>query len=228
MISSGASTPPDVPDPSAMAQTSALTTSRPSSAAPSHVAARADRGWCRSRRPARAGRCRPPMPTTRPPRAGHHIQWIGSLREEVLAGVDESGQQPRDQTGQQSDDDGEAKRLGPQDGMARGPGRSARRRAAAPAPSPRRPTATATGMKLRGFHSNSSSSTASSTAATGVAKMAAMPPAAPATSSVLRSADGEMEELREQRAEGAAGHDDRAFGAERAAGADGDAPRRPA
>ena len=43
-------------------------------------------------------------------------------------------------------------------------------------------------MKLRGFHSNSSSSTASSTAATGVAKIAAMPAAAPATSSVLRSA----------------------------------------
>ena len=42
-------------------------------------------------------------------------------------------------------------------------------------------------MKLRGFHSNSSSSTASSTAANGVANMAAMPAAAPATSSVLRS-----------------------------------------
>ena len=43
-------------------------------------------------------------------------------------------------------------------------------------------------MRLRGFHSNSSSSTASSTAATGVAKVADMPAAAPATSSVLRSA----------------------------------------
>ena len=42
-------------------------------------------------------------------------------------------------------------------------------------------------MKLRGFHSNSSSSTASSTAATGAAKIAAIPAAAPATSSVLRS-----------------------------------------
>ena len=48
--------------------------------------------------------------------------------------------------------------------------------------------AQATGMKLRGFHSNSSNSTASSTAATGVANTADMPPAAPATSSVLRSA----------------------------------------
>ena len=43
-------------------------------------------------------------------------------------------------------------------------------------------------MKLRGFHSNSSSSTASSTAATGAANVADMPAAAPATSSVLRSA----------------------------------------
>ena len=43
-------------------------------------------------------------------------------------------------------------------------------------------------MKLRGFHSNSSSSTARSTAATGEAKVADMPAAAPATSSVRRSA----------------------------------------
>ena len=42
--------------------------------------------------------------------------------------------------------------------------------------------------KLCGFHSNNSSSTASSAAATGVPNTAAIPPAAPATSSVLRSA----------------------------------------
>ena len=48
--------------------------------------------------------------------------------------------------------------------------------------------ATETGMKLRGFHSNSSSSTASNTAAVGVPKIAVMPATAPATSSVLRSA----------------------------------------
>ena len=42
-------------------------------------------------------------------------------------------------------------------------------------------------MALRGFHSKSSSSTASSTAATGVANVADMPAAAPATSSVFRS-----------------------------------------
>ena len=43
-------------------------------------------------------------------------------------------------------------------------------------------------MRLRGFHSNSSSSTARSTAAIGVSNVADIPPAAPATSSVLRSA----------------------------------------
>jgi len=46
----------------------------------------------------------------------------------------------------------------------------------------------ATGMRLRGFHSKSKSSTASSTAATGEAKVADIPPAAPATSKVFRSA----------------------------------------
>ena len=43
-------------------------------------------------------------------------------------------------------------------------------------------------MKLRGFHSKSSSSTASKVAAMGDAKTAAMPAAAPATRRVLRSA----------------------------------------
>src|SRR4029079_5032036 len=47
--------------------------------------------------------------------------------------------------------------------------------------------ASATGIMLRGFHSKSSSSTASSTDATGAAKVADMPAAAPATSSLLRS-----------------------------------------
>ena len=47
--------------------------------------------------------------------------------------------------------------------------------------------ASATGIRLRGFHSKSSSSTARRTAASGAAKVADMPAAAPATSSVLRS-----------------------------------------
>ncbi len=48
--------------------------------------------------------------------------------------------------------------------------------------------ASATGIMLRGRHSKRSSSTASRTAATGVPKVALIPAAAPATSSVLRSA----------------------------------------
>ncbi len=47
--------------------------------------------------------------------------------------------------------------------------------------------ATATGMKLRGLHSNSSNSTASMMAAIGVPNTVVIPAAAPATSSVLRS-----------------------------------------
>ena len=86
--------------------------------------------------------------------------------------------------------------------------------------------ATATGIRLRGFISNSSSSTASSTAATGVPKVAVMPPAAPAASSVLRSAAVRLKDLGDDGAEGAAGHDDRSLGAERAAGADGDRGRQ--
>ncbi len=49
--------------------------------------------------------------------------------------------------------------------------------------------AIATGMKDRGLHSNSSSSIANSDAATGAAKIAAIPPAAPATRRVFRSAE---------------------------------------
>jgi hypothetical protein len=58
--------------------------------------------------------------------------------------------------------------------------------------------ANATGTTVRGFHSNTRSSTANKTAATGEANVADIPPAAPATSNVLRSA-GEMEELRDDR-----------------------------
>ena len=47
--------------------------------------------------------------------------------------------------------------------------------------------ASATGMIERGRYSKSSSSTASSTAETGLPKVAVMPAAAPAASSVLRS-----------------------------------------
>ena len=94
---------------------------------------------------------------------------------------------------------------------------SAMRTPAAAAP------ASATGMIERGRNSNSNSSIASSTAETGLPNVAAMPAAAPAASSVLRSAAVVVHQLSEQRAERAAGGDDRSFGAERSARAD----RRP-
>src|SRR5262249_32926177 len=47
--------------------------------------------------------------------------------------------------------------------------------------------ASATGIKLRGFHSKSSNSAASMAAAMGEANVADIPPAAPATNNVLRS-----------------------------------------
>ena len=108
-------------------------------------------------------------------------------------------------------------------------GRASRRPARAPTKAMRTPVAvaaaSATGMSERGRYSKSSSSTASSTAETGLPKVAAMPAAAPAASSVLRSSAVVVEDLPEQRAERAAGGDDGPLGAERAAGADGDGRR---
>ena len=57
--------------------------------------------------------------------------------------------------------------------------------------------ASATGMSERGRYSKSSSSIASSTAETGLPKVAAMPAAAPAASSVLRSCGGRRQQLAE-------------------------------
>lgn len=65
--------------------------------------------------------------------------------------------------------------------MGPAPSSGTRARAAASA-------ATVTGIRLLGFHSNRSSSTARSTDATGEPNTAAMPAAAPAARSVLRSA----------------------------------------
>ena len=96
----------------------------------------------------------------------------------------------------------------------------------APSKSMRTPAAvavaSATGTIDRGRYSNSSSSMASSTADTGLPNVAAMPAAAPAASSVLRSTAVVDHDLPDQRAERPAGGDDRPLGAERPAGADGD------
>ena len=124
-----------------------------------------------------AAECRPPHPVN------------GQLGEGVLGQLDRGGQRRRERAGEQAGDDtagkaGEADRR--RDAAA--PGTAARDRAAARRAAAAVALASATGMKLRGFHSNSSSSTARITAATGEANVADMPAAAPATSSVLRSA----------------------------------------
>ena len=94
------------------------------------------------------------------------------------------------------------------------PGTSARVRAGIGRSSAATKLASATGIRLRGFHSKSSSSTASRTAAIGVAKVADIPPAAPATSSVFRSAAVRWNAWATSEPIEPARHDDRAFGAE--------------
>ena len=92
-ISSGARTPPDVPDPSATSQTIALTTSSPSIAVSSIRSVEQVPGCRHSRRRARAARSGPPSPTTMAPSAGHHIQWIGSRWKPILDPIERGRQQ---------------------------------------------------------------------------------------------------------------------------------------
>ena len=166
------------------------------------------------------------MPTARPPSAGHHIQCIGRRAEQVLDLVERGRQQPRQRAAQQAGDDAGQRASAGRRGAVCSGNSGAGHRAAAAAAKPATAQAIATGSRLRGRSSNSSSSTASSTAATGVPNTAVMPATAPATSSVLRSAPVRWKYWRDQRADRAAGHDDRAFGAERAAAADRDARRQ--
>jgi hypothetical protein len=121
-----------------------------------------------------------------PPIAGHHIQWTGSLANAssdlYTRAVAPTARSPPVTPGTSVS------------AIAAGPGWATAvtgKTGAAPSRAHRQSVATATdaatGMKLRGRHSNSSSSTASSTEASGALNVAAMPPAAPATSRVLRS-----------------------------------------
>ena len=102
IISSGASTPPEVPEPSETAQIDRLDEQDAEDDLARRRRPAAARRWCRSRRRAPAGRCRPPRPMTRPPIAGHHIQWIGRLLEGVFRGVDALRQQRRERAGEQA------------------------------------------------------------------------------------------------------------------------------
>ena len=75
--SSGARTPPDVPDPSDTLQMTDLTNRVP-------TITRAGTSPCSNApmtsypTPSAWGKTSPPTPTTSPPSAGHHIQWRGS------------------------------------------------------------------------------------------------------------------------------------------------------
>ena len=222
MISSGASMPPEVPEPSATSQTIRLDDEEQKRRAEHQVAveerlddvvARAERRAARTGRRCRRPPRRSPATTSSGPAGGGTRPRSGRA-----ALVSTAGKQP----GNDADAAQIATARCRRRSVPRRTGRAGRCRPAAVA-SRRRPARRATtGTKLRGFHSNSSSSTASSIAANGVPKIAVMPAAAPATSSVLRSAALRWKQLREQRADRAAGHDDRAFGAERAAAADRD------
>ena len=186
MISSGASTPPEVPEPKATAQITPFTASSSRPEAGGIVALQhlrdivvTDTERAGVDEPADAdhdtAQCRPPHPVDR------------QFREQILAPVDELRQQPRQQSREQTDKIQHISATGtrsmpPWNGNS-GRGMCSQARSAAAVMA-----ATATGTKLRGDHSNSSNSTASMIAAIGVPNTAVMPAAAPATSSVLRSA----------------------------------------
>ena len=78
IISSGASTPPDVPDPSENAHISDFANSIPAIRAMRRISRAAARRYCRTPRPAPRGKNSPPTPIPMPPIAGHHIQCTGS------------------------------------------------------------------------------------------------------------------------------------------------------
>ena len=113
---SGASTPPDVPEPSAIDQTTAFTTSRSSADPPEDLSATeavdrlvSDAEHARIDQAAEAdARGRPAI--------GHHIQWTGSFCEEVLEDVDEARQDPGAEA--RDDADGERERRAPRSGSA--------------------------------------------------------------------------------------------------------------
>ena len=199
-ISSGASTPPDVPEASATSQITALTSRIASTACDDEVARAAGRRSRRSRRRARAARQaaeadhqaaqrRPPHPVDR----------------QALEGVF----QPRRAAWSAAPDCSPATTPIPAQASRphQGSAGSAENGNSGPAPnsSGRQQIAVtrgrSTGMKLRGRHSNSSSSTASSTAATGVPKIAGHAGRGAGDQQRLALGGAQVEELGEQRAD---------------------------
>jgi hypothetical protein len=84
IISRGANTPPEVPEPNEITQIADLTNSTPAITA--RGTSPCSRDWIVSYpTPSACGKIIPPNPTARPPIAGHHIQWIGSFMNESSA-----------------------------------------------------------------------------------------------------------------------------------------------
>ena len=75
----GASTPPEVPEPSDSDQISVLTTRMPTTRCRARRLPRSSPPMTSYPTPSACGTNRPPRPMMTPPIAGHHIQWIGSL-----------------------------------------------------------------------------------------------------------------------------------------------------
>jgi hypothetical protein len=188
IMNTGARTPPDVPEPSDSDQISVLTTRMPTI---SDRPARPASSWPITSypTPSARGSARPPMPMIAPPIAGHHIQCSGSLANAssdlYTSAVAPTASSPPVRPGTS------ASATAPVPGaVAPGTGKMAALPSSAHRQTVAAVTAADTGIMLRGRHSNSSSSTASSTEASGALNVAAMPPAAPATSRVfLSSAD---------------------------------------
>src|SRR5512135_800172 len=102
IIKSGASTPPDVPEPSAIAQISPLTTISPSSARATY-APRSRSAIRPYPTPSALGSTSPPRPTTSPPSTGHHIQWSGRRWKASSGAVDGQRQRHGEQACQEAD-----------------------------------------------------------------------------------------------------------------------------
>ena len=189
-VSSGASVPPEVPLPSAIAHDTNFAAHERGERSRGDLARRARRRCCRSRRRAcAADEARRSRRRRTAPIAGHHIQWIGSVLEPVLDRVDDPRDvrrdDPDDATGEGRDDRRSRRSAAGTSGIANTGDIAVEDHAQ----EPRRPRLRARPARSSArLYSNSNSSIASSIAAIGVPKIAVMPAAAPAASSVLRSA----------------------------------------
>ncbi len=226
-MSSGASTPPDVPDPSEIAQITSFTTASSSTARNG-----TERGSQRldlivTGRPAPAGRpdrrCRPPG---RPAPATTSRWILAGARRIVLGRIDRRRHPCRER----------AMPPGPRRCRRPAPVRRANAGSAGtgnsgPAPSRNRLSvaavalASATGMKLRGLSSKSKSSTASTTSRHRRCERRRHAAGRAGHQQRLALRRGQVKQLRRDRIERAAGHDDRPLGAERPTRTDRDRGR---